>query len=110
MKLIDERNQFSVFLNREIEDLNGNILNGHDTWLDYKELIRDKKMDYAEKQVKLSKVKEQMDYFIYTVSKINFAYNDSIGDLTYVEDGEKFFINGKFNPSAVDGFDSIEFL
>ena len=110
MKLIDERNQFSVFLNIETHDLNGKPLNGKKIWNDYKELIRDNNMDYAEKQVRLSKVKENMDYFIYTVSKINFAYNDSIGDLTYVEDGEKFFTNGKFNTKAVDGFDSVEFL
>lgn len=110
MKLIDERNQFSVFLNREIYDLSGECLNGEEIWNEYKELIKDKDMKYAEKQVKLSEHREKMDYFIYTVSKINFSYNDSIGDLTYVEDGEKFFTNGKFNPSAVDGFDSIEFL
>ena len=110
MKLIDERNQFSVFLNREIYDLSGEWINGEEIWNEYKKLIKDKDMNYAEKQVKLSEVKEKMDYFIYTVSKINFSYNDSIGDLTYVEDGEKFFTNGKFNPSAVDGFDSIEFL
>ena len=110
MKLIDERNQFSVFLNREIYDLSGEWINGEEIWNEYKKLIKDKDMNYAEKQVKLSEVKEKMDYFIYTVSKINFSYNDSIGDLTYVEDWEIFFTNGKFNPSAVDGFDSIEFL
>ena len=110
MKLIDERNQFSVFLNREIYDLSGECLNREEIWNEYKKLIKDKDMKYAEKQVKLSEHREKMDYFIYTVSKINFSYNDSIGDLTYVEDGEKFFTNGKFNPSAVDGFDSIEFL
>lgn len=110
MKLIDERNQFSIFLNVETWDISGEKIQGQLIWEKYKELIRDTNMDYAEKQVKLSKIREKMDYFIYTVSKINFSYNDSIGDLTYVEDGEKFFINGKFNPSAVDGFDSIEFL
>lgn len=110
MKLIDERNQFSVFLNIETYDLNGEKIQGQAIWEEYKNLIRDNNINYAEKQVKLSKVKENMDYFVYTVSKINFAYNDSIGDLTYVEDGEKFFTNGKFNPKAVDGFDSIEFL
>jgi CRISPR-associated endonuclease/helicase Cas3 len=55
-------------------------------------------MDYAEKQIKLSAVRSEMNNFIYEIYKNeNFTYNDRVGELYYIEEGEKYFDDGKLN-------------
>ena len=60
-------------------------------------------MDYAERKVKLSKVVSYMNYFIYKVKKCNFNYTEYIGEIFYIEDGEEFFTNGKFDRKKFEG-------
>ena len=64
MKLIEDDNwSIFVFLNRDIEDENGNILKGAEIWNTYKSLLTEK-MNYAEKRCRLFDVKVQMTHFI----------------------------------------------
>ncbi|MCX0404953.1 CRISPR-associated helicase Cas3' [Clostridium perfringens] len=109
MKLIDDdRNDIQVFLAYEIEIENKNTriidkIDGEEVWKEYRNLLLNNEMNYAEKMVKLSKVKAKMNYFIYRIrTKQNFNYNDRIGELLYIENGCEFFENGKLNKSRFE--------
>ena len=97
MKLIDDTmERQSVYLAREIPLENGEVLDGKDIWNQYIELLRDNKMKYSEKEVKLSDVRAKMNNFIYEVQKNNnIMPNEIVGDLYYLEDGESYFKDGK---------------
>ena len=102
MKLIEDNNfTMSIYLARELEysdDDNLIKLNGEEIWREYKYLLRNNKMDFAEKEVRLSKVRSHMNYFIYEINKnIDLPYNDKVGELYYIENGEKYFKNGKLD-------------
>ena len=98
MKLIDDddRKQ-SIFFNREIKDLDGNKMFGREIWEEYKNLVFDTDMGYAEKMVKLSQVRAKLQYFIYDISKKYEVSGEKFGELIYVDNGEEFFENGKLN-------------
>lgn len=97
MKLIDERFEYSVFLNRELNLEDGEILEGKVVWDQYVNLLKDTKLDYAEKKVKLSEIISKLNYFIYKVNNNDFSYEERLGDMYYISDGEKYFKNGKFD-------------
>lgn len=111
MRLIDDDNwSMSIVLCRELEFKDGLILSGEDVWKRYKELLQDGIMDYAQKQIELSKVRSQLNYFIYQVKKNpNLAYNDVIGELKCIYDGEKYFEYGKISREKLET-DNILFL
>jgi CRISPR-associated endonuclease/helicase Cas3 len=99
MKLIDEKvdqNKYTIFLSREIKGLDGKKIYGNEIWEEYKSLLMDNKMDYAKKRVELSKVNSKLSYFIYKVKRIS-QYNDILGNIFYIEDGEEYIVNGRFN-------------
>ena len=59
-------------------------------------------MDYSEKIVKLSEKKAQMSDFIYRISKRDFlkyiqTVNDIIGNIVYIEDGERYIYKERLN-------------
>ena len=114
MRLIEEQNwNMSVFLGRTIQDENGNDLDGNAIWEAYKELLCDNEMGYAEKKVKLSEIRAQMNYFIYEIKQnSDIVYNDQIGELFYIEDGEKYFENGRLNRKMIQGQlgDFVDFI
>ena len=98
MKLIDDdKNEVTVFLCRDIELENGEILNGKDVWNHYKNLLKNSELDYAEKKVKLSKVTSNLNYFVYKVTSRDFTHNDRLGEMYCIDEGEKYFTNGKFD-------------
>ena len=107
LTLIDNKKSIRIFLNREVEDLSGNKIQGYDIWNNYKEILKDKNLSYAEKKNKLFEIQEKLDYFTYEVivSKLinenSISYNDKIGDILYIEDGYKYLTenncNGKFD-------------
>lgn len=105
MKLIEDDNwSMSVFLARVLKDTEGNRIDGRQVWKDYAELLNDFTMDYAEKKVRLSEITSRMNYFIYQIKKnYDLAYNDKIGEIFYIEDGEKYFEDGKFNRGKIQG-------
>lgn len=98
MELInDDMWSLSVFLARTIELENGVVIDGKKVWDDYKTILSDNTMGYAEKEVKLSVVRSNLNYFIYQVKKSDIIYNDRVGELYYIEDGEKYFKDGKID-------------
>lgn len=97
MKLIDELYRNSVFLSRNIQLENGQELDGCKVWNDYISILKNNKLDYAQKKVELSNIAAKLNYFIYQVKKDDFTYEDRIGDIYYIEDGEKYFEEGKFD-------------
>lgn len=102
MKLIDDdKRTVSVFLARTIKDEVGNIIDGIDVWNKYIELLKDKKLEYAEREVKLSEIRAKMSYFIYEVKDLNISYDDVIGELYYIEDGEGYFKNNKIDKEKI---------
>lgn len=99
MRLInDSMSSVYVFLARSLKDENGCVLEGIDIWDEYSQLLKEQDMEYAEKMVKLADVKSRMNGFMYQINSIpQVPYNDQIGDIFYIEDGEKYFENGIFN-------------
>ncbi len=99
MELIEDNQwDMSVYLARIIEDEEGTLLNGMKIWENYKELLGNHNLDYAEKQIRLSQITSKMNYFIYRIKKTSdLIYSDRIGELYCIEDGEKYFENGRLN-------------
>lgn len=100
MKLIkdDDDWNFSVFIPRIISLSNGSEVNGYEIWKKYKELLMNNKISYAEKQVKLSDIKSNFNYFIFKVNRnTSIDYNDRIGEIYFLEDGEQYIKNGHLN-------------
>lgn len=98
MKLIQESdNKISVYLSSYLT-ADGETLCGDEIWEEYKSLLVNNKMEYAEKRVRLSKTISRMNNFIYEIKwSNNFTYNDRIGDLYYIEDGDSYFKDGKID-------------
>lgn len=109
LRLIEEKDEYNVFINREIE-VNGKKIIGREIWETYKNILEDRGLSYAEKKVKLSQISEKMDYFVYRVKKFNKIYSDYSGFLFYIDNGEDYFIefNGqkKFDRSKFEGQES----
>nr|WP_313885185.1 CRISPR-associated helicase Cas3' [Clostridium sp. DJ247] len=100
MKLIDEeanQNKYTIFLSRQIKISEEKTIDGSKVWKGYKKLLMDNKMDYSEKRIKLSVMNEDLSYFIYKVKKLPNQYNEILGDIYYIDDGEKYIVNGRFN-------------
>ena len=99
MQLIkDDDWSTTVYLCTTIQLQDGTIIDGKEVWDNYKELLRDNAMDYAKKQVKLSQIKSNMNYFIYQVRcSERPCYNDIIGDIYCIFDGEEYFKDGKLD-------------
>ncbi len=114
LKLINEDKwSMSVYLARIIDDEKGEKLDGEKIWGEYKELLNDFSMPYAEKRIKLSEVKSKMNNFIYQIKKnSNFVYDDKIGEIYYIENGEKYFENKKLNRERLQGEvgDFVDFI
>ena len=94
MELITERN-ISLFVNYELELEDGSLIQGGDIWNEYKSLLEDKEMDYAERRIRLINLQEQMNYFVFQYVDYNHPgtpkrCDDQIGNLFYIENGEEF--------------------
>ena len=63
MKLIDELNEYTIFLNIDIELEDGTILVGSEVWNEYKEIVMNNDISYAKKRVMLSHIMEKVDFF-----------------------------------------------
>lgn len=95
----------SVYLGRKIfDETSGEVLDGNDLWEEYKGLLQNTTMGYAERKIKLSAVMAKMNCFIYQIyQNIEVSYNDQIGELFYIADGEKYFENGRLNRKMLQG-------
>ncbi|MBU5439709.1 CRISPR-associated helicase Cas3' [Tissierella sp. MSJ-40] len=95
MKLIQQES-YQIYLptkiNDDYEEIDGKII-----WEKYLKLITDQDLGYAEKKVKLSQVYEKMNYFLYNVHKEPRTYKYIIGNIYYIENGEDYITEGKFD-------------
>ena len=104
MRLIEERDWLvSVVLCRVLERKDGEVLDGRKVWEQYKALLCDRQMGYAEKQIKLSRVKSKLSYFLYQVKKPVLDYSDLCGELYCYYNGEDYLENGKLNREKLGG-------
>jgi len=108
MKLIEEQNdKKTYFFNRtltdeEIEEIGENI-DGSEVWERYVDILKEE--NYAKKIVELSKIREKMMYFLYEVKKnVELNYSDIKGSIIYIDDGDKYFIDGIYTGGEGDMF------
>ena len=108
MKLIEEQDdKKTYFFNRtltdeEIEEIGENI-DGSEVWKRYVEILKEE--NYAKKIVELSKIREKMMYFLYEVKKnVELNYSDIKGSIIYIDDGDKYFIDGVYTGGEGDMF------
>lgn len=97
MNLIDSQT-IQLFLNYTIH-IDGETLKGEDVFEEYKKLLKNQDIAYAEKKIRLSKISEKLNLFIYSIyqNKANLIEGEKFGDIYYVEDGENYIENGRFN-------------
>ena len=90
--IVDNRQLLNVYFARDLEMDDGSIKNGREIWEEYKELLQNEEMSYAEKTVKLYNIRSEMNLFIYQLgSQERVSENEQIGDIYYIEDGESYF-------------------
>ena len=97
-------------MNTDISLDNGKTLVGSEVWNEYKLLIRNNEMGYAKKRIELSKIMEKVDYFTYKLRKFTNSYSDFLGDVFYIDDGQKYFTDGKFDRSKFGEDVNHEFI
>lgn len=100
MRLIDQMN-ISIFLNQTIIVENRKIV-GSEVWEKYKQICLDNQLSYAKRKIELSKIQEIMDLFMYSVTiydedNCKKYYTEEFGNILYIENGEEFIEEGKFN-------------
>lgn len=104
MKLIEDNEwKMSVFLARRLELPDGSVLDGWECWEEYKALLQNQSMDYAEKQVKLYGIRSRINHFIYEITKnTDLVYSDRIGELYGIQNGESYFTNGTLDRKKLE--------
>lgn len=114
MRLIPEDKwSMSVYLARVLEDENNHQIDGRALWAEYVRLLKNQSMAYAEKRVKLSEVTSKMNHFIYQIKRNpNLIYNDKVGEIFYIDEGDKYFDHGKLNRGKLQGEvgDFVDFI
>lgn len=91
----------------------GEKYNGYTLWEEFKSLCS-ASCDYAEKKVQLSAIRAKMEPFIFNLVNTE---DEAIGlqleefnGIYFVEDGERFIANGKFDRKAFNAFYKGRFL
>lgn len=104
MQLIEEDNwTMSVFLAREIKLSDGEIVDGVAVWREYREILTKHQEDYAAFRVKLSQINSKLNLFVYKIKKnSNLTFNDRIGEIYYLENGDDFFEDGRLNKTKLE--------
>jgi len=108
MKLIRDSDwDMPVYLAQNIM-IEAESVSGSAVWEEYRKLLMDHALPYAEKQVRLSNIRSKMNYFIYQIKKTSqLSYSDRIGDLYYIEDGEQYFKDGRLDKDALENGGSM---
>lgn len=100
MRLITEKH-YTLFIAHQITFKNAEglmeQLDGAQVWEDFSKLVADKEMEFSQRIVKLSQIKEKMAYFTFSFGNQDdprsmkpHSYQEQIGDLYYIADGEGF--------------------
>ncbi|MCT4631498.1 MAG: CRISPR-associated helicase Cas3' [Firmicutes bacterium] len=95
MKLIDDNN-YTIYIPSIIKS-DMKVYDGYYIWNKYKKILFDKDMSFTKKQVELSKVRRELSYFTYNVKYIPQKFEEAIGDMYFLSDGQKYLDNGKFD-------------
>ena len=98
MTLIKTKDTVDIFINYII-DIDGKEIKGKDIFKKYKEISLDDSISYSEKKVKLSQISEELNLFIYSIyeNQVQQVEGEKILGMYYVEDGEKYIEDGRFN-------------
>lgn len=99
MILIDNNKEIiQVFLNYTLK-YRGEEIKGKEIFNEYKELCRNDKIGYAEKKIKLSQISQKLNLFVYNIysNKTDVIEGELFGDIYYVEDGDKYIENSRFD-------------
>ncbi len=99
MRLIEEdKGVCNIYFGRVIES-DGRKIDGRKLWEEYVQLIKkSQNMKYSVFKVELSILMSEMNNFIYRIRvKPTFPYNDMIGELYYIDNGEDYFENEKID-------------
>lgn len=84
-------------------NIKGEEWDGEKLWIDYKKLLLNYEIKYSERMVKLMDIRAKLQYFIYDVPmNIDLPYDDQIGELLCIKDGEQYFENGKLRDDIYD--------
>lgn len=95
MKLILEKN-YQIYLPYIIK--NGeDVIDGRKVWEEYIALIHNKEVKYAEKKIKLSQLYEKMNLFMYNLRKEPKIGINQLGNIYYIDNGQEYIIDGKFD-------------
>ena len=97
MQLINSQT-IQLFLNYTIQ-ANGEEIRGEDIFREYKKLYLDSTIGYAEKKIKLSQMSEKLNLFIYEIyeKKGNMIQGEKFGNIFYIQNGDEYMENGRFN-------------
>ena len=97
LKLI-KTNNIQLVLNYTIKLPNEEI-KGSDVWNEFKTICTDNTLGFAERKIKLSAIMEKLNLFIYTICKNSdtIIEGERFGNMYYIENGERYMINGRFN-------------
>lgn len=93
---------YQLFLAYDLQD-GDQVISGREIWRRYKEICGSKDMGYGHRKVELSRLAEQMSYFTYSVYSYDqqtLGCDEEFGGYYYIEHGEQFIENGKFNRKA----------
>ncbi|MED4936334.1 CRISPR-associated helicase Cas3' [Heyndrickxia coagulans] len=89
MKLIEQQTN-TLFIAYLLELDNQKKVDGREIWNQYKSVLKDSQLDYAERQVKLSELRQIMDYFTFNIFGEPVINDDQLGNLYFVEKGELY--------------------
>ena len=106
LKLIDQEN-YTIFIPQKLE-YKGILYDGQEIWNKYKDIFMNFEIPYTKKQVELSNIKRELSYFTYNVLEKPRTWNDSLGELYYISDGEKYFDENKFDRRKYMEFNRCE--
>ena len=97
MKLI-KTNTVDIFINYTI-NIEGKEIKGKEVFEKYKSIYMDENISYSEKKVKLSQISEEMNLFTYSLyeKQLSQIEGEKICGMYYLEDGEKYIEEGRFN-------------
>lgn len=74
-------------------------ITGKEIWEQYKAIFQNTQMSYAEKKIKLSMLADKMGLFIFSIymNQVNTMEGEKWGDIFYIENGEEYIKEGRFN-------------
>lgn len=103
MELI-KTNTVDIFVNYKI-NVDGEEVSGKDVFSQYKNIYLDDEMSYSEKKVKLSQIAEKFNLFTYSINanNLNLIEGDKICGIYYIENGEEYIEEGRFNRNKYIG-------